>query len=64
MAWQVSSGYNQRSRGETQMGRWKQVIGPKMKARCFPNQRTEAKIGTRILNKMNGLGRAKCEAIS
>jgi hypothetical protein len=64
MAWQVSSGYNQRSRGETQMGRWKQVIGPKMKARCLPNQRTEAKIGTRILNKMNGLGRANFEAIS
>ena len=64
MAWQVSSGYNQRSRGETQMGRWKQVIGPKLKARCFSNQRTEAKIGTRILNKMNGLGRAKFEAIS
>ena len=46
------------------MGRWKQVIGPKLKARCFPNQRTEPKIGTRILNKMNGLGRAKFEAIA
>ena len=46
------------------VGRWKQVIGPKMKTRCFPNQRTEAKIGTRILNKMNGLDRAKFEAIS
>ena len=63
MAWQVSGGYNQRSRGETQMDRWKQVIGPKMKAQCFSNQRTEAKIGTRILNKMNGLGRLKFEAI-
>ena len=44
MAWQVSSGYNQPSRAETQMGRWKMVIGPKLKARSFPNQRTEAKI--------------------
>ena len=59
MAWQVSSGYNQRSRAETQMGRWKMVIGPKLKARSFPNQKTEAKIGTHILNKMTGLGRAK-----
>ena len=61
MAWQVSSGYNQRRRAETQMGRWKMVIGPKLKARSFLNQRTEAKIGTHILNKMTGLGRAKFE---
>ena len=59
MAWQVSSGYNQRSRAETQMGRWKMVIGRKLKARSFPNQRTEAKIGTHILKKITELGRAK-----
>ncbi|SEO31903.1 Transposase DDE domain-containing protein [Pseudorhodobacter antarcticus] len=64
MAWQVSSGYNQRSRGETQMGRWKIVIGPKLKARSFPNQKTETKIGTHILNKMTGLGRAKFEVVA
>ena len=64
MAWQVSSGYNQRSRAETQMGRWKMVIGPKLKARSFPNQKTEAKIGTHILNKMTGLGRAKFEVVA
>ena len=28
MAWQTATGYNQRSRIETQMGRWKSVIGP------------------------------------
>ncbi len=61
MAWQVSSGYNQRSRAETQMGRWKMVIGPKLKARSFPNQKTEARIGTNILNKMTELGRVKFE---
>ena len=64
MAWQVSSGYNQRSRAETQMGRWKMVIGPKLKSRSFPNQKTEAKIGTHILNKMTGLGRAKFEVVA
>ena len=57
----MSSGYNQRSRAETQMGRWKMVIGPKLKARSFPNQRTEAKMGTHILNKMTELGRPKFE---
>jgi hypothetical protein len=40
MAWQTSSGHNQRSRGETLMGRWKAVIGPKLKARSFENQKT------------------------
>ncbi len=64
MAWQVISGYNQRSRGEAQMSRWKTVIGPKLKARRFPNQKTEAKIATHILNKMTGLGRAKFEVVS
>jgi hypothetical protein len=64
MAWQGSSGYNQRSRGETVMGRWKAVIGPKLKARSFPNQKTEAKIGTHILNKMTGLGHAKFEVVT
>jgi hypothetical protein len=39
MAWQTSSGYNQRSRGETLMGRWGVVIGPKLKARSFKNQK-------------------------
>ncbi len=40
------------------------VIGPKLKARNFPNQKTEIRIGTNILNKMNGLGRAKYELLS
>jgi len=61
MAWQKSSGYNQRSRAETLMGRWKTVIGPKLKARSFENQKTEAKIGVRILNRMTELGRPNFE---
>jgi hypothetical protein len=40
------------------------VIGPKLKVRNFPNQKTEVRIGTNILNKMNGLGRAKYEAVA
>ena len=57
MAWQKSSGYNQRSLIETQIGRWKAVVGPKLQARNFGNQKTEAKIGVRILNRMTELGR-------
>ena len=64
MGWHVSSGYNQRSRGEAQIGRWEMVIGPKMRARTFENQKTEAKIGTHILNKMNELCRARFELVT
>jgi hypothetical protein len=39
------------------MGRWKTVIGPKLKARSFLTQKTEARIGASILNKMTELGR-------
>ncbi|MEP3334051.1 hypothetical protein [Sedimentitalea sp.] len=61
MAWQKTTGYNQRSRGETLMGRWKAVIGPKLKARNFENQKSEAKIGVRVLNRMTELGRPRFE---
>ncbi len=57
MAWQKANGYNQRSRAETLMGRWKAVIGAKLKARAFDNQKKEAKIGVRVLNRMIELGR-------
>ena len=39
------------------MGRWKADIGPKLKARNFANQKTEANIGVRVLNRMTALGR-------
>jgi hypothetical protein len=61
IAWQKTSGYNQRSRGETLMGRWKAVIGPKLKARSFENQKTEARIGVCVLNRMTELGRPSLE---
>ena len=37
------------------------MIGPKLKARNFENQKTEAKIGVRILNRMTELGRPNFE---
>ena len=64
MARQKATGYNQRSRVETLMGRWKTVIGPKLKARDFENQRTQAKIGVRVLNRMTGLGCPRFERIA
>jgi hypothetical protein len=61
MAWQKSTGYNQRSRIETQISRWKAVIGPKLKACNFENQKTEAKIGVHIHNWTTELGRPNFE---
>ena len=46
------------------MGRWKLLISPKLKAWNLPNKKTEVRIGTNILNKMNGLGSAKYEAVA
>ena len=37
------------------------MIGLKLKARNFENQKTEAKIGVRILNRMTELGRPNFE---
>jgi hypothetical protein len=63
LARQVSRGYNQRSRGETLMCRWKGVIGSKLKARSFENQQREVRICVCILNKMTELGRPEFEVV-
>lgn len=64
LAWQSSSGYNQRSRVEAQMGRWKGVTGTKLKALRLENQKTEVRIAADVLNKMTELGRAEFEVIA
>ncbi|KZL14446.1 hypothetical protein PsAD2_03741 [Pseudovibrio axinellae] len=46
------------------MGRFKHVIGNKLRARKFENQRTEAKLGVAALNKMTSLGRPTFEKVS
>jgi len=56
MSWQRSSGYNRRSLVETAVYRYKTIIGRKLHARILPNQRTEAKLGCDILNRMTDLG--------
>jgi hypothetical protein len=54
--WQRSSGYGRRSLVETAMYRFKTIIGRRLRARILPNQRTEAKIGCNVLNRMTKLG--------
>lgn len=61
MAWQKSTGYNQRARVETQMGRWKSVIGERLRSLTLDNQRTESRIAVFVLNKMISHGRPTFE---
>jgi hypothetical protein len=56
MNWQRSSGHNRRSLAETGVCRYKAIIGRRLHARTLPNQRTEAKIGCNVLNRMTRLG--------
>ena len=54
--WQKETGYNRRSLVETAMFRYKIIIGGQLRSRSFENQKTEAKIGVAILDKMTNLG--------
>jgi len=58
MTWQKITGYGQRSRVEAQIGRYKQVIGPRLRGRKMETQTTETKIAVKVLNRMTRLGRA------
>jgi hypothetical protein len=57
LAWQVATGYGQRALVETTMGRYKSLIGPRLRARSFATQQTEATIGVAVLNRMLATGR-------
>jgi len=57
LAWQATAGYGQRSLVETTMGRYKALIGPRLRARGFAAQQTEAAIGVAVLNRMLAAGR-------
>jgi hypothetical protein len=52
MAWQRATGYGRRSLAETAVGRFKALIGPRLRARGLPAQRGEAAIAVRVLNRM------------
>ena len=67
LAWQVATGYGQRALVETTMGRYKALIGPRLRARGFVAQQTEAAIGVAVLNRMLAAGRpesVRCQPAS
>jgi hypothetical protein len=49
--------YGQRALVETAMGRYKAIIGPRLRARSFSGQKVEATIGVAVLNRMLDAGR-------
>ncbi len=57
LRWQATTDYGQRSLVETIMGRYKALIGPRLRARGFAAQQTEAAIGVAVLNRMLAAGR-------
>ena len=56
IGWQRRSGYCRRSLVETAMSRYKTIIGRRLHARTLPNQKTEARIGCAVLNRMTSHG--------
>jgi hypothetical protein len=56
MGWQKAVGYGRRSLGETAVFRYKAIIGRGLRARTLPGQKTEARVGCSVLNRMTRLG--------
>jgi hypothetical protein len=54
--WKQRAGYHRRSLSETAMYRMKCCFGDHLKNRILPNQRTEVRIRSKILNKFSHLG--------
>src|SRR4051794_1708169 len=67
MAWQRASGYTKRARAEAAIGRWKQVIGDRLRAHtderratevdADERRATEVDVAVHVLNRMLDLGR-------
>lgn len=55
LGWQKATGYGRRSLGETAMSRYKAIIGRDLRAWTLPAQKTEAKVGCSVLNRITRL---------
>lgn len=56
IGWQRAVGYGRRPLGETAVSRYKAIIGRRLRARTLPGQKTEARVGCSVLNRMTRLG--------
>jgi len=64
MGWQTASGYSKRARAEAAIGRWKQVIGDRLRAHTDEGRATEVDVAVYVLNRMLDLGRPNYVRIS
>ena len=51
-AWRKATGHGRRSLVETAIGRYKALIGPRLRARTLANQQGEVALGSEVLNRM------------
>ena len=56
IGWQKASGYTKRSRVETAIGRYKQVISDGLRFHKDERRNTEVRVAVRVLNRMSQLG--------
>ncbi len=57
MGWQRASGYGWRALVESDISRWKRVVGDGLRFRTHGRQETEVAIAADVLNRMLDLGR-------
>lgn len=57
LGWQEVTSYGRRALVETTMGRYKALIGDRLRARTDAGRRTEAAVGAAVLNRMLAAGR-------
>jgi hypothetical protein len=57
LGWQEVTGYGRRALVETTMGRYKALIGTRLRARHDAGRHTEAAVGAVVLNRMLAAGR-------
>ena len=56
IGWQKAVGYGRRALGETAVFRYKAIIGPGLRARSLPAQKSEARAGCAVLNRVTRFG--------
>lgn len=62
--WKRESGYHRRSKAENAMYRFKTILGSSLWARTMENQRVEARLKSRVLNRMTALGMPESYAVA
>lgn len=61
--WKIESGYHSRSRVESEMFRFKRVIGDSVSTKNLSSQTVEVLVGCKILNRFLDLGRCQSYAV-